>query len=99
MPKIPIYQQQVGVAAGGLGPRANSAAFEAPGKATAAFGEQLGDVAYKLAEQERKREDRRILQEESEAAKRICNDKKIWKTKAQPLVTLRIVWQHTRPTI
>lgn len=69
MPKIPVYQQQVGVAAGGLGPRANSAAFEAPGKATAAFGEQLGDVAYKLAEQERKREDRRILQEESEAAK------------------------------
>lgn len=69
MPKIPVYQQQVGVAAGDLGPRASSAAFEAPGRATAAFGQQLGDMAYKLAEQERNREDRRILQEESEAAK------------------------------
>lgn len=69
MPKIPVYQQQVGVAAGGLGPRASSAAFEAPGRATAAFGKQLGDMAFRLAEQERSREDRRVLQEESERAK------------------------------
>ena len=77
MPKIPVYQQQVGVAAGGLGPRASSAAFEAPGRATAAFGKQLGDMAFRLAEQERSREDRRVLQEESEAAKEYFTQKQM----------------------
>lgn len=75
MPKIPVYQQQVGEAAGSLGPRASSAAFEAPGRATAAFGKQLGDMAFRLAEEERNREDRRILQEESEAAKEFAMQK------------------------
>jgi len=77
MPKIPVYQQQVDVAAGSLGPRASSAAFEAPGRATAAFGKQLGDMAFRLAEQERNREDRRILQEESEAAKEFAMQKQM----------------------
>mgnify|MGYP005672047609 FL=1 len=69
MVKIPIRQQQVGVAAGGLGPRASSAAFEAPGRATAEFGKQLDDMGFRLAEAERQREDRRVLQEEGQAAK------------------------------
>ena len=69
MPKIPVYQQQVGVAAGGLGPRASSAAFEAPGRAAAGFGKQLDDMGFALAKAEREREDRRVLQEEGEAAK------------------------------
>ena len=69
MPKIPVYQQQVGVVAGGLGPRASSAAFEAPGRAAAGFGKQLDDMGFALAKAEREREDRRVLQEEGEAAK------------------------------
>ena len=69
MVKIPIRQQQVGVAAGSLGPRASSAAFEAPGRAAAGFGKQLDDMGFRLAEAEREREDRRVLQEEGQAAK------------------------------
>jgi len=53
MPKIPVYEQQVDLAAGSLGPRA-SAAFEAPGRALASFGKQVGDIAfqYGMAEKE-----------------------------------------------
>ena len=75
MPKIPVYEQQVRLATGSLGPRASSAAFEAPGRAMAALGEQIGDTVSKLAEQERGREDRRILQEESELAKEFALQK------------------------
>lgn len=53
MPKIPVYQQQVDLAAGPLGPRAG-AGLEAPGQALASFGKQVGDIAfqYGMAEKE-----------------------------------------------
>lgn len=75
MPKIPVYEQQVRLATGSLGPRASSTDFEAPGRAMAALGEQIGDTVSKLAEQERGREDRRILQEEAELAKEFALQK------------------------
>ncbi len=54
MPKIPVYQQQVGLAVGSLGPRASSAAFEAPGRATAALAQQAGQVAFQFGMAEKK---------------------------------------------
>jgi len=53
MPKIPVYEQQVELAAGSLGPRAG-AGLEAPGQALASFGQQVGDIAFKygMAEKE-----------------------------------------------
>jgi len=54
MPKIPVYQQQVGLAVGSLGPRASSAAFEAPGRATAALAQQAGQVAFQFGVAEKK---------------------------------------------
>lgn len=54
MPKIPVYEQQVEMAAGSLGPRASSAAFEAPGKALASLGKQVSDTAYQFGMMEKK---------------------------------------------
>ena len=53
MPKIPVYEQQVQLAAGPLGPRAG-AGLEAPGQALASFGKQVGDVAYQFGMMEKK---------------------------------------------
>jgi len=54
MPKIPVYEQQVRLATGSLGPRASSADFEAPGRAMAALGEQVSSIAnqFGMAEKE-----------------------------------------------
>jgi len=54
MPKIPVYEQQVEMAAGSLGPRASSAAFEAPGQALASLGKQVSDTAYQFGMMEKK---------------------------------------------
>lgn len=56
MPKIPVYQQQVGLAVGSLGPRASSAAFEAPGRATAALAQQAGQIAFQFGMAEKEAE-------------------------------------------
>ena len=53
MPKIPVYEQQVKMASGSLGPRAG-AGLEAPGQALASFGKQVGDVAYQFGMMEKK---------------------------------------------
>ena len=63
MPKIPMYQQQVELAAGNLGPRASSAAFEAPGTAAASFGKQAGDIAFRFAMAEKEAETTRVSNE------------------------------------
>ena len=55
MPKIPVYEQQVDLAAGSLGPRA-SAAFEAPGRALAGLGQQVSDTAFKFGMMEKEAE-------------------------------------------
>jgi len=63
MPKIPVYEQKVEMAAGSLGPRANSGAFETPGRALASLGQQVTDTAYQFGMMERNREDKRIQRE------------------------------------
>lgn len=55
MPKIPVYEQQVDLAAGSLGPRA-SAAFEAPGRALAGLGQQVRETAFKFGMMEKEAE-------------------------------------------
>jgi hypothetical protein len=55
MPKIPIYQQQVDLAAGTLGPRAGTG-LEAPGKALASFGKQVGDTAFRFGMMEKEKQ-------------------------------------------
>ena len=58
MPKIPLYNegrgQAVGLATGSLGPRASSAAFEAPSKALAQLGQQVSQIAFDFGQQEKK---------------------------------------------
>ncbi len=56
MPKIPVYEQQVEMAADSLGPRASSAAFEAPGQALASLGKQVSDTAYRFGMMEKEAE-------------------------------------------
>ena len=73
MPKIPVYEQQVKMASGSLGPRAG-AGLEAPGQALASFGKQVGDVAFKFGMIERDREDKRVAREEYAAAFQATND-------------------------
>ena len=73
MPKIPVYEQQVKMASGSLGPRAG-AGLEAPGQALASFGKQVGDVAFKFGMIERDREDKRVVREEYAAAFQATND-------------------------
>ena len=63
MVQIKKYEQQVGVVAGGLGPRA-SGAFEAPGKATAAFGAKLDQVAFDFLERQKDAETKRVQDEQ-----------------------------------
>jgi hypothetical protein len=55
MPKIPVYEQQVELAAGSLGPRAG-AGLEAPGQALAAFGKQVGDTAFRFGMMEKEKQ-------------------------------------------
>ena len=73
MPKIPVYQQNVEMAAGSLGPRATSA-FEAPGRALAGLGKQVGDTAFKFGMIERDREDKRVKREEYATAFTTANN-------------------------
>jgi len=79
MVQIKKYEQQVGVAAGGLGPRA-SGAFEAPGKALAGFGAKVDQVAFDFLERQKAAETKRVQDEEftglsQEADKYIRDDK------------------------
>tara|TARA_S200002703_G_scaffold150436_1_gene148770 strand:- start:4393 stop:6777 length:2385 start_codon:yes stop_codon:yes gene_type:complete len=55
MPKIPVYQQQVDLAAGSLGPRAG-AELEAPGRALASFGRQVGETAFRFGMMEKEKQ-------------------------------------------
>lgn len=55
MPKIPVYEQQVKMVSGSLGPRAG-AGLEAPGQALASFGKQVGDTAFKYGMMEKEAE-------------------------------------------
>lgn len=63
MPKIPVYKRQVEMAAGQLGPRASSAAFEAPGLATASLAQSAGQIAFQFGMQEKKAEADRVYRE------------------------------------
>lgn len=63
MPKIPLYGRQVELAAGSLGPRPDSATFEAPFTAAANFAKSAGNVAYTFLEEEKKRETERVYRE------------------------------------
>lgn len=58
MPRIPLYNQgqgsRVQLATGQLSSRANTGAFEAPGRAFAGLGEQVGDIAYQFGMAEKK---------------------------------------------
>ena len=79
MVQIKKYEQQVGVAAGGLGPRA-SGAFEAPGKALAGLGAKIDQVAFDFLERQKAAETKRVQDEEftglsQEADKYIRDDK------------------------
>jgi len=68
MPKIPLYNQGAGpsvqMAAGTLGPRAQSGTFEAPGRALAGFADAAGQVAFNFGMAEKDRENKRIAREE-----------------------------------
>ena len=79
MVQIKKYEQQVGVAAGGLGPRA-SGAFEAPGKALAGFGAKVDQVAFDFLERQKAAETKRVQDEEftgfSEQADKFIRDDK-----------------------
>lgn len=63
MVQIKKYEQQVGVVAGGLGPRA-SGAFEAPGKAMAGLGAKVDQVAFDFLERQKNAETKRVADEE-----------------------------------
>ena len=79
MVQIKKYEQQVGVAAGGLGPRA-SGAFEAPGKALAGLGAKIDQVAFDFLERQKDAETKRVQDEEftgfSEQADKFIRDDK-----------------------
>jgi len=79
MVQIKKYEQQVGVAAGGLGPRA-SGAFEAPGKALAGFGAKVDQVTFDFLQNQKNAETRREKDEyftstSQEADDYVRNDK------------------------
>ena len=63
MVQIKKYEQQVDVAAGGLGPRA-SGAFEAPGRALAGLGAKIDQVAFDFLERQKAAETKRVQDEE-----------------------------------
>lgn len=60
MPKIPLYNegrgQAVGLATGSLGPRASSAAFEAPSQAMARLGGQVSQIAFEFGMREKQQQ-------------------------------------------
>lgn len=62
MPKIPVYERQVEVAAGGLGPRAG-AGLEAPGQALSSLGKQVGDIAFRFGMAEKEAETEKYANE------------------------------------
>ena len=64
MVKIPTVERQVQLSAGSLGPRANTGAFTAPGRAAANFAETASDVVTNFAKMEAEEEDNRIKREE-----------------------------------
>lgn len=68
MPKIPLYNQGQGpairTATGPLSPRAQSATFEAPGRALADLTATASQVALNFGIAERNREDDRVAREE-----------------------------------
>lgn len=72
MPRIPLYNKGIGpsieLASGNLGPRAQSGAFEAPGRALASVAGTATDIAFNFGMEERKREDNRLADEEYAAA-------------------------------
>lgn len=70
MPKIPVYEQQVQLAAGPLGPRAG-AGLEAPGQALASFGKQVGDVAFKFGMMEKEKQ---VKDKDAENSENIARD-------------------------
>ena len=67
MPRIPLYNQGMGsavqLAAERLSPRADVGAFTAPGRALASAAEQIGDVAFRFGQEEKKRETRRVSEQ------------------------------------
>jgi len=70
MPKIPVYEQQVQLSAGSLGPRAG-AGLEAPGQALASFGKQVGDVAFKFGMMEKEKQ---VKDKDAENSEKIARD-------------------------
>jgi hypothetical protein len=82
MPRIPLYNQgqgsRVQLATGQLSSRANTGAFEAPGRAFAGLGEQVGDIAYQFGMAEKKKntadKDAEISERLSREIKTIEND-------------------------
>lgn len=60
MPKIPLYNegrgQAVSLATGSLGPRASSAAFEAPSQAMARLGGQVSQIAFEFGMREKQQQ-------------------------------------------
>ncbi len=82
MPRIPLYNQgqgsRVQLATGQLSSRANTGAFEAPGRAFAGLGEQIGDIAYQFGMAEKNKntadKDAEISERLSREIKTIEND-------------------------
>lgn len=62
MPKIPVYERQIDLASGSLGPRAG-AGLEAPGQALASLGKQVGDIAFKFGMAEKEAETEKFSNE------------------------------------
>jgi len=63
MPKIPIVERQGILATGQLGPRANEAAFTAPGRAAAALGKTASDIQFRFHMAEKEAETEKAYQE------------------------------------
>ena len=67
MPRIPLYNEGLGtavqLAAERLSPRADVGAFTAPGRALASTAEQIGDVAFRFGQEEKRRETNRVSEQ------------------------------------
>lgn len=67
MPRIPLYNQGLGTAvqltAERLSPRADVGAFTAPGRALASTAEQIGDIAFRFGQEEKRKETRRVSEQ------------------------------------
>ena len=72
MPRIPLYNKGQGPAAqlatGQLSPRADVGAFTAPSQAVARLGGAASDIAFRFGMEERKRQDRTAIKEETRSA-------------------------------